>query len=204
MRSRILDDMTNFIFVEDEPQKADIIFIPGDSYPELPEYAASLYHNGFSQLLLPSGGLSIKIDTWPGPKSKADIYNRQYKTDCDFYVDVLLKNGVPESAVIGEDKSRYTKENAYFSRRITEEHGIEIKDAIIVCKSFHARRCLMMYQLAFPQANLMVVPVDCQGITRENWFMSENGIERVFGEVARCGNQCVEDTKMICKNAVKK
>lgn len=29
---KIIDDTSNFIFLEDEPQKADIIFIPGGSY----------------------------------------------------------------------------------------------------------------------------------------------------------------------------
>ena len=38
-----IDDITNFIFVEDTPIQADIIFLPGGSNPALPEKAAELY-----------------------------------------------------------------------------------------------------------------------------------------------------------------
>ncbi len=42
-RMEIITDISNFIFVSDEPEKADAIFLPGGSHPELPEYAAELY-----------------------------------------------------------------------------------------------------------------------------------------------------------------
>jgi hypothetical protein len=32
---RTIDDITNFIFLEDQLEKADIIFIPGGSYAEI-------------------------------------------------------------------------------------------------------------------------------------------------------------------------
>lgn len=115
--------------------------------------------------------------------------------DCEFYTDVLLKNGVPEPAIIGEDTSGHTHDNAFFSRKVADEHGLRIQTAMIVCKSFHARRCLMLYQLAFPETELFAVSVDCQGITRESWYSFEYGIDRVFGELARCGNQFVGDIK---------
>ena len=190
-----MTDITNFIFVEDKPQAADIIFIPGGCCPELPEQAASLYHKGFAPLLLPSGGLSVKMEKWPGPTSKADIYNGDYKNDCEFYTDVLLKSSVPGSAIIGEDKSGHTRNNAFFSRKVVDENSLTIQRAIIVCKSFHSRRCLMLYQLAFPETELYVVPVDCEGITRDTWYRFESGIDCVLGELARCGNQFVGDIK---------
>lgn len=33
MENPIISDITNFIFVEDNPQKTDIIFLPGGSFP---------------------------------------------------------------------------------------------------------------------------------------------------------------------------
>ena len=128
-------------------------------------------------------------------RSKADIYNGKYKTDCEFFTDVLIKNGVPDTAIIEENNSGHTRDNAFLSRKVADEHGLDIKSAIIVCKSFHARRCLMFYQLAFPKTNILVCPVTCYGITRNNWFQSEYGIKRVLGELARCGNQFSDDMK---------
>ena len=195
MNNRIINDITKFIFVEDDPQKVDAIFLPGGSHPEQPEYAVELYRKGYAKWLIPSGGVSVKRDSWPGVRSKADIYNGDYQSDCDFFTDVFIKNGVPSDVIVGEDKSGHTRDNAFLSRMVVYEKGIEIKTAIIVCKAFHARRCLMLYQMAFPDTKFYVCPVVCMGITKDNWYKSEQGIDRVLGELARCGNQFVGDIK---------
>lgn len=195
MNHRIIADITNFIFVSNELEKVDAIFLPGGSHPVQPEYAARLYRQGYARWLIPSGGISVKRDKWPGVRSKADIYNGNYQSDCEFFTDVLLKNGVPASAVIGEDKSGHTRDNAFLSRKVVDERGIDIKTALIVCKAFHARRCLMLYQMAFPDVDIKVCPVHCYNITKDNWYKSEAGIDRVLGELARCGNQFVGDIK---------
>ena len=199
MTNRIITDISNFIFISDIPEKADAIFLPGGSHPEQPEYAAELYKQGFAKWVVPSGGVSVKRDKWPGVRSKADVYDGDYKTDCEFLTDVLIKNGVPAEAIIGEDKSGHTRDNAFFSRKAVDEKGIEIKTAIIVCKAFHARRCLMLYQMAFPDVSFTVCPVSCYNITKDNWFKTEQGIDRVMGELARCGNQFVGDFKEYLK-----
>ena len=122
-------------------------------------------------------------------------YNGDYKTDCEFFTDVLIKNGVPAQAIVGEDKSGHTRDNAFLSKKVVDESGVEIKTALIVCKAFHARRCLMLYQMAFPNVKIKVCPVHCFNITKDNWYMTEQGIDRVLGELARCGNQFVGDVK---------
>ncbi len=193
--NRIVKDISNYIFVADTPSKVDVIFLPGGSHPAQSEYAAELYAKGHAKWLIPSGGISIKRSSWPGVREKADIYNGNYKTDCEFLTDVLIKNGVPQNAIIGEDKSGHTRDNAFFSKKILDEKGIEIKTAMIICKAFHARRCLMFYQLAFPEVNFIVCPVHCFNITKENWYTTEQGIDRVLGELSRCGNQFVSDIK---------
>lgn len=201
MNNRIITDITNFIFVSDELEKVDAIFLPGGSHPEQPEYAAELYHRGYAKWLIPSGGISVKRDKWPGVRSKADIYSGDYQSDCEFFTDVFLKNGVPASAIIGEEQSGHTRDNAFFSRRVIDRRGIDIKTALIVCKAFHARRCLMLYQMAFPYVDIKVCPVHCYNITKDNWYKSETGIDRVLGELARCGNQFVGDVKQyVCKS----
>ena len=195
MTNRIITDISNYIFVSDEPEKVDAIFLPGGSHPEQPEYAAELYRKGYAKWLVPSGGVSVKRDKWPGVRSKADIYNGDYQSDCEFFTDVFVKNGVPVDVIVGEDKSGHTRDNAFLSRKVVDENELEIKTALIVCKAFHARRCLMLYQMAFPNTTFYVCPVVCLGITRDNWYKSEQGIDRVLGELARCGNQFVGDIK---------
>ena len=193
--NKIISDISDYIFISDEPEKVDAIFVPGGSHPEMPEYAAELYHKGYTTWLIPSGGVSVKRDKWPGVRSKAEIYDGDYQSDCEFFVDVFVKNGVPTEAIIKEDKSGHTRDNAFLSRKVVDESGVEIKTALIVCKAFHARRCLMLYQMAFPNVKIKVCPVHCFNITKDNWYMTEQGIDRVLGELARCGNQFVGDVK---------
>lgn len=57
----------------------------------------------------------------------------------------------------------------------------------LCCQSFHARRAFMSYLLHFPNVEILVVPTDTQGITKENWFSNENGYCKVMGEVSKCG-----------------
>ena len=195
MTNRIITDISNYIFVTDTPAKSDAIFLPGGSHPAQPEYAAELYKKGFAKWIIPSGGVSVKRDSWPGVREKANIYTGDYKSYCEFFTDVLQKNGVPASAIIGEDRSGHTRDNAFMSRTAVDKSGIKIKTGMIVCKAFHARRCLMLWQMAFPDVRFIVCPVHCFNITKENWFTTEQGIDRVLGELSRCGNQFVAEIK---------
>ncbi|HEX2985990.1 MAG TPA: YdcF family protein [Caproiciproducens sp.] len=193
MISDIIKDIGNFIFVEDKIEKSDAIMVVGGSHPELGEKAAELWKQHYAPVILISGGVSIKTGKFPGPKSKAEIYNKPYKTEYDFFIDVLSKNGVPQSVIYGENKSSYTKENALFARKVSEENSLNIRKAILICKAFHARRSLMFYQMAFPDVIFLVSPVSGFDITKDNWYKTDYGIQRVMGELSRCGNQFADD-----------
>jgi uncharacterized SAM-binding protein YcdF (DUF218 family) len=195
MKTRLISAITEFIFVSDPPHPADIIFIPGCPSPEVAERAAELYHAGLAPYILPAGKYGVVKGAFPGPFSKKEIYNKPYHTEWEFLADVLMRCGVPSRAILKEDQSGFTKENAILSRRVTDKAGIEVRKAIISCKSFHARRCLTYYQLAYPEARFFISPVNCYGISRENWFETEYGIERVMGELTRCGQQLAGELK---------
>lgn len=187
--NHIIQDISDFIFVSDTPQKADIIFVAGGSYPEPAETAAQLYHEGYAPLIHISGGVSITTGKFPGPKTKTKIYNGDYPTEYDFFMDVLQKNDVPVEAIIGENESSFTRENAMYARRVIDEKQISVRKALLVCKAFHARRCLMAYQAAFPTVEFSVIPVTGYDITKENWYQSEAATTRVLGELRRIGDQ---------------
>lgn len=193
MKQRIIEDISNFIFVEDAISDADVIFIPGGSHPEPPEKAAMLWKSGYAPIIVPSGRFSITNDRFLGVESKKEIYFKDYTEECDFYTDVLLLNGVDESCIIKENKASYTYQNALFSKNVLDENRIYPKKAILCCKNFHARRCLMYYQLVFQSTELMVAPVPYSKngviINKDNWYLTNDGINCVLGELSRLGNQ---------------
>lgn len=188
----IINDITNFIFLENEPEEADIIFIAGTSWPAPTERAAKLYNDGYSPYILPSGKYGVKLGHFPDPKAKSDIYNGNYATEWEYMKDVLIKCGVPSTSILKEDCAEFTYENAFKSRKVTDENELDIKKAIICCQAFHARRCMMYYKWAFPEAEFILCPAETQSINKNNWYKSEYGIKRVMGELMRCGDQLQE------------
>lgn len=193
----IITDIGDFIFVEDMPEQADAIMVVGGSYPEAAEIAAELWMQGYAPRVFIGGGVSIKTGEFAGVRSKQDIYCKDYRTEFEFYQDVLRINGVPDSAILGEDRSGFTRENALFARQVARDHGIVLRKVLLICKAFHARRCLMFYQAAFPEVEFRVVPFGGFDISKENWYQTEYGIKRVLGELRRCGEQFTPED--ICK-----
>ena len=124
-----------------------------------------------------------------GVQEKAELYAGEYETEWEFLKEVLVKNQVPQSAILREDQATYTYENAIYSRKVTDSLGMEIQRAILCCKPYHARRSLLYYQLLYPDTRFLVCPVKESDVTRENWFLTEKGTKIVLGEIERIGVQ---------------
>ena len=166
MYERFLDQITDFIFVETPVERADIILVPGNGYRQLADRAAELWKQGMAHYILPSGRYSICMKRFAGVSDKKEVYTGDHETEWAFLRDVLLKNGVEERCILKEDQASYTYENAIYSRKCTDALGMDIQKAILCCKSSHARRCLLYYQLLFPDTRFYVAPSDTEGISR--------------------------------------
>lgn len=178
--TKFLEEMTNFIFLEDEPQKSDVIFVPGSEEGALAKTAARLYLNGYAPLIVPSG----KYAKWTG-HSIVD----QFETESDYFAYLMMEEGVPEEAILKEREATYTYQNAINTRKLLDERKIEVKRAILCCQAYHARRSKLYYQILFPDTEILVCPTVTKGITRDNWFKSRETADIVLGEIERCGSQ---------------
>ena len=186
---KFLKSSEEFIFAENKPEKSDIIFVPGNGYPQMAEKAAELFKKGMADWILPSGKYSVVNGKFSGVLEKSNVYDKEYGTEWEFLRDVLIKNGVPDQKILKEDQATFTYENAIYSRQVTDHAELEIERAILCCKSYHARRCLMYYQFVFPEIEFIVSPVITRGVSKENWYQSEYGICLVLKEVEHCGSQ---------------
>lgn len=190
------DAISDFIFVENAPQKADVIFVPGGNYPDAAVHAAALYQQGFAPYILPSGKYSISVGKFvlAGEAKNTKLCTVQkseksYETEFDYLHNILVKNGVDEAAILKEDQATFTYQNAIFSRQVLEKAGIPVKRAILCCQAFHARRALLYYREQFQETEFVVCPVVTRGIGRDTWMKTAEGIDTVLGEVERCGSQ---------------
>lgn len=200
--NKIIEEITDFIFTADEPRKADLMIAVGGSYPQIPEKAAELYKLGFAPYVLTTGRFTHNLGHFRGVSQKREIYSEPYFCECDFYRDVLTRNGVPESAIIREDKAEYTRANAELSRAVADEKGLKTDTVLVVCKSFHARRCRIFFQSAFDKSEVLMIPTDIgTGEDSADWFKTEKGITRILGELKRCGEQVsANDIKCFAEN----
>lgn len=172
--------MTNFIFLEDEPEAADVIFLPGSEEGSLAKTAAALYLKGLAPIIVPSG----KYAKWTGHS----IVGR-FETESDYFAHLLMEEGVPAEAILKEREATYTYQNAINTRKLLDERGITVRKALLCPQAYHARRSKLYYQVLFPETEILVCPTVTKGITRDNWYRSEKGRETVLGEIERCGSQ---------------
>ena len=114
---RFLDQISDFIFVEDEPEKADILFVPGNGFPQMSIEAARLWKEGMAPWILPSGKYSIGKGAFAGVQAMQENYPGPYQTEWEFMRDVLRKEGVPEEVILREDAATFTYQNAINSEK---------------------------------------------------------------------------------------
>lgn len=190
---RFIRAVTDFIFVEDPPEKADVIFVPGSRKIENAVRAAELYRAGYAPYVLPSGRYTISRGYFlPLAEPIRSEYPGEYETEWEFFRAVLMKHGVPEDAILREDQATYTWENAQLSRDALARADIPVKTAILCCHAFHARRALLYYQAAMPETRFIVCPASMPGYGRDEWYKSEKGRNRILGELQRLGGQISE------------
>ena len=122
----------------DHTQKADVIVVlgagvqldnsPGPSLIRRSEQAAALWKKGLSPTIICSGGTPGVVK-----RSEADACRA-----------ILVGAGIPESAILLEDRSRSTEENAFYTRQVMDEHGW--KTAVVVSDGYHLLRATWLFQ----------------------------------------------------------
>ena len=190
---RFIRAVTDFIYVEDKPEKADVIFVPGSRKIVHTIRAAELFREGYAPWVLPSGKYGITLGGFlPLQEPLRSEYPEKFETEWQLHRAVLIDHGVPDSAILREDQATYTWENAQFSRDVLKAADIPCQTAILCCQAFHARRALLYYQAAMPETRFIVCPTSTPGYAKDEWYKSEKGRARVLGELQRLGGQINE------------
>lgn len=146
-----------------EVLEADLIFIFGTLHWTPAELAADLYHAGRAPLVVTTGG----PDHHPRRISEAVVHQR-----------LLVGAGVPEDAVIVEDRSTTTLENVTMAAPLIAETVGKVRSVIAVVKWFH-RRALVNLAAHIPHLERIYAadyePFNTQrriALSRQNWTNS--------------------------------
>ncbi|MCY3833755.1 MAG: YdcF family protein [Chloroflexi bacterium] len=122
---------------QDGTEAADIIIVlgsglrddgrPGPALTRRSRHGAELWHRGVAPLILCAGGQS-------------EYYPR---TEADACREILLGAGIPTEAILLEERSRSTEENAIFSRRLLDER--RLAPVVLITDSYHMLRARWLF-----------------------------------------------------------
>src|SRR5260221_8384838 len=93
-------------------------------------HAVALYRQGLAPYLLCTGGIDRPYDV---------------KTEAETCVEMLELAQVPASAILREDLSTSTEENAIQAGKVMASKGL--KTAILVSDSYHLLRASILFQM---------------------------------------------------------
>ncbi|MFH1542549.1 MAG: YdcF family protein [bacterium] len=162
----ILTGIGKFLIVSDKLKPADVIVVlAGDGYGDRVNAGVKLYQQKFGKSILMSGGpLAWRL-------SNAEWMKRQ-----------AVYMGVPASAIMLEENSRSTLENAWYSLEILRERPV--KRIILVTSDFHTRRAGRTFKKIFKKHDIEVIvyPAADRGFHLDKWWLDHESTQRVIWE----------------------
>lgn len=165
-----------------EAREADVIIVlgagtngrtPNAVFRERLNHGIWLYENGYAGFILLTGGVT------PGNESSDARIAGQY----------LLEQGVPEEAILLEERSTITQENLKYAKEIMESKGFST--CILVSDPLHMKRSILMakdYEMeAFssptPTTRYQTRKTRLPFLCRETFFYVGYRIYRIFVKV---------------------
>jgi len=163
-------DITEFLFLEDEPAAAELIFVFGGRNEWRALRAAELYRAGFAPRVLIAGG-----------------YNRELgRVEAEFLGRLAVEQGVPREDLLLEMRSVNTEENVAMGRELLEKLGLLPRDTVLLVSApMHMRRARSTFERYFPGVRVLCCPDGRPDVRRDNWWQSEEGRRLVFRELEK-------------------
>ncbi len=122
----------HFTGLQDRTERADIIIVlgaglrkdgrPGPDLARRSRRGAELWREGIAPFVLCTGGQS-------------EYYPRTEAAACR---EIMLAAGLPDAAILREERSRSTEENAIYSKRLLDELGLS--RIVLISDSYHMLR----------------------------------------------------------------
>ena len=158
-------------------EKSDVILCLGSRDMLPAERACELYFQGFAPVIMFSGN-------HPADPKKITLD----KPEAEVYKDIAIKLGVPESAIVIENKSTNTGENITFSKKILEDNNIKCDNIILVQKPYMERRTYATFKKIWPEPEILVTSpqMSYEDYTQNNPYdEKERIIHRMVGDLYR-------------------
>ena len=147
------------------PEKSDCILVLGSHDTRVADRGAELYLQGFAPLLIFSGGLgNFTEGLWDEPEA-------------DKFAKIAISLGVPEEAILIENRSTNTGENILYTQELLQKKGIDPATFIVVQKPNMERRAFATFKQRWPDKTLLVTSPQ---ISFEEYPNDEITLEKVI------------------------
>jgi len=149
-----------FLITADKPRKADaIIVIGGDHKPERVQRAVDLYQQGLAPIVIISAGTQVIEGKEHVPE--AEVMRRQ-----------AMALGLPEMALLVENRSQSTFQNAYYVEGLCRERNI--RSVLLVTSAYQSRRAAMIFREVFGATiSVHIQPTYPNPLILGRWFMPD-------------------------------
>lgn len=127
--------------------KAEIILVLGSHDLSVPEYAATLYADGYASRIIVSGGVAHNDDV---------LKTGWGKTEAEMFRDVLVDRGVSENNILIENEAKNTGDNFALSRKVLDAAGVDVQSVIVVTKPYMERRASATGAKQWPDVKMIV------------------------------------------------
>jgi uncharacterized SAM-binding protein YcdF (DUF218 family) len=169
LRAPLLRSVGEFWVVEDQPEKADAIFLLGDDNYRADRAArvAELYRQGWAPRIVASGR-----------------FLRPYASLAQLMQRDLMERGVPAGAIqMLPSLAGNTREEAVLLRRLTDRQKWQC--VLVVTSNYHTRRARHIYVRVFRgSAEVRLISAPDGGYVPATWWHSRSGVKIFFMETA--------------------
>lgn len=140
----LAQQLWNYHHMQHQLEKADCILALGSHDLRVADRAAELYLQGWAPLVIMSGGLgNLTQNMWT-------------ESEADQFTAIAIQKGVPEKAILVENKSTNTGENILFTQQLLQQKGIYPQKFIVVQKPYMERRSYATFKKHWPDKDLIV------------------------------------------------
>lgn len=157
-----LKNMGNFLAVDENFQKVDVIVVLSGGGNERIEKGVELYKEGLAPLLLVSGA------TQDGSTSNAETMY--------WYA---VRNEVDPSHILREPMARSTFENALFSLELFETPPSTL---LLVTSEYHQKRAYEIFKRIFSDTQIFNASADVDFWTPDQWWENEKSLALTLSE----------------------
>ncbi len=156
-----------YLVVDEKPRPCDaIVVLSGEAVPRVAK-GVGLYKEGYAGIIIMSGGgrLTSKL------------------TDADLMLMEAVELGVPRGAVVLENRSESTYENAVNVKKIVLER--DIKSFLLVTSNYHTRRAKYIFGKVFKGTGVEFITVSAPDpkFSASSWWKKHEGQQKALTEL---------------------